>query len=145
MIPEVRFRREVHGLSATAAITGAAPQVVNGNTVELSQVEPGTLSANVTALADTDTITLTGSWQVQLKDGTTWVDLAHSSQNPAGVAFATGTAGADTAVSLVFPFPAEGHGYRRARFIVTSGTGVGGGAGVDEVSVLNYSYVTPGF
>lgn len=145
MIPDVRIQREVKGFAAAQPLTGAAPQTVNGNAVDLREVEPGTLSVHVKVLGDTNTITLTGKWQVQLKDGATWVDCAGDAQNPANVALATGTAGADAAVEKVIPFPASCYAYRKARFVVVTGVGVGGGAGVDEVQKLDYSYLTPAF
>lgn len=144
-IPDVLIMRQVKPLAAVAGITGAAPQTVNGAAIDLNDVVSGTLSAYVRAKADTNTLTLTGKWQAQLKDGATWVDVANDANNPAGVAFATGTAGVDAAVDRIFPAPQGIYAYRRARFVVTSGVASGGGAGTDEVSRLEYSYVRPTF
>lgn len=145
MIPDVLIVREKAGIAATTGFTGAAPQQVSGNAIDMREVQPGTLSVCTTVKGDTNTITLTGKWQVQLKDGATWVDVASDANNPANVALATGTAGADAAVQKVIPAPLAVHAYRKARFVVVSGVAVGAGAGTDEVSQLVYSFIKPSF
>lgn len=143
-VPEILFARNVFGSTTAAGFTGAAPQTVNGKAVIMNDVADGTLSVWCTVLADTNTLTITGKWQV-LDHAGNWVDVANEPQNPAGVALATGTAGADTAVTRVIPAPTAVYGFKQARFVWTSGTGVGGGAGVDEVSKYGYYYRRPSF
>ncbi len=144
MVPDSMYARGVKALAAVAAFTGAAPQTVNGNAVEMNDVAFGTLSARATILADTNTITITAKWQGYDKAGN-WVDVASEPQNPAGVAAATGTAGADAAVTKIIPAPTAVYAFRRARIVFTSGTGVGGGAGVDEITSQEYYYIRPTF
>lgn len=144
MIPDVLYARKVRGSTAAAGFTGAAPQTVNGNAVDMNDVAFGTLSARCTVLADTNTLTVTAKWQGKDQGGN-WVDVANEPQNPAGVALATGTAGADAAVSRIVPAPTAVYAYRQARIVFTSGVGVGGGAGVDEVSSYEYYYIKPSF
>lgn len=143
-VPEILFARNVLGLSTASGFTGAAPQTVNGKAVLLNDVQDGTLSVWCTVLADTNTLTITGKWQV-LDQAGNWVDVAYDAQNPAGVALATGTAGADAAVTKVIPAPAAVYAFRQCRFVWVTGTGVGGGAGVDEVSKYGYFYRRPSF
>lgn len=81
-----------NALAATALFTGKEFQKVRG------------LMAKVTVLAETNTLTLTAKWQVS-RDNSTWVDVANGPQNAAGVALATGTAGADTAVTRYIMCP----------------------------------------
>lgn len=83
-----------NALAATALFTGSDFQKVGG------------LMAKVVVLAETNTLTLTAKWQAS-RDNSTWVDVCNGPQNAAGVALATGTAGADTAVSKYIPCPNE--------------------------------------
>lgn len=144
MVPDVLYRRGVRKLAAAAGFTGGAPQTVNGNAVDMNDVALGSLSARATVLADTNTLTIAAKWQ-GLDKGGNWVDVAHEPQNPAAVVLATGTAGADTGVSKIIPAPTAVYAYRQARIVFTSGVGVGGGAGVDEVTSQEYYYIAPGF
>jgi hypothetical protein len=90
------------------------------------------LSALVTTLAETDTITLTARWQVS-NDNATFVNVSHGSQNAAGVALGTGTAGADTAVTVAIPAPDAVYGWKFARLAIV--VGVATGATVDTYSI----------
>ncbi len=144
MVPDVLYARGVKALSTATAFTGAAPQTVNGNAVEMNDVAFGTLSARATILGDTNTITITIKWQGKDKAGN-WVDVASEPQNPTGVAAATGTAGADAAVAKIYPAPTAVYAFKQARIVFTSGTGVGGGLGVDEVTSQEYYYIRPWF
>jgi hypothetical protein len=119
---------------AVTGFTGAAPQAVNGTSISMvaERVAIGSMSANVYALATTDTLTATAKWQVST-DATTWRD-AKGPNNPANVAIVTGTGSAVTdTVCIAAPDCVYGKPY--ARCIVVSGVGVGAGAGVDEASV----------
>lgn len=126
--------------TAAVAVSGAAPQTVNGNKVIMNVVERQTLSARVTALVTTNLLTLTAKWQVS-DDGTTFIDCAAAPNNPANVAFATGT-GAPVTTKINIPAPSGPYGMRYARLVVTSGAAAGGGAGVDEVTI-GYNWTTP--
>lgn len=126
--------------TAPAAITGAAPQTVDGAKVTMNAVERQTLSARVTALVTTSSLTLTAKWQVS-DDGSTFIDCAAAPNNPANVAFATGT-GVGVTTKINVPAPAGVYGVRYARLVLTSGVGVGGGSGVDEATV-GYNWTQP--
>lgn len=123
-----------------AAITGAAPQTVNGARVVMNGVERGTLSAKVVALVTTNLLTLTAKWQVS-DDGATYIDCAAAPNNPANIAFATGT-GAPVTTSINLPAPAGVYGVRYSRLVLTSGVGAGGGVGVDEATI-GYNWTQP--
>jgi hypothetical protein len=93
----------------------------NGSAIFLGRVgrKVSFLSAVVSVLADTNTLTLGGKWQVSA-DNSTWVDVVESN-NPANVVLATGTAGADTAVSKAIAAPDAVYGWTYARFCIVPG------------------------
>lgn len=113
--------------------SGDFDSVSAGTTVGMTAVDLGDnsrqkvrgLSALVTVDAETNTLTLAAKWQVS-NDGSTWVDVANGSQNAAAVVLATGTAGADAAVTKMIPAPDAIYGWRKARIAfvvgVTTGT-----------------------
>ena len=99
---------------------------INGNvagtaeamsTVHNAQVRPGTLSATMVIDAETNTITMEAGWQVSA-DSVTWVTLALAPNNPAAVVIATGTGGADAAVTVNIPAPASVAGHRFVRAVI---------------------------
>jgi hypothetical protein len=94
------------------------------------------LSALVVVDCETSTLTMAGKWQVS-NDGSTWIDAAHDPQNPAAVVFATGTAGADAAITRSFPAPDSIYGWRKARFAIV--TGAATGAATDTYAI-SYCY-----
>lgn len=96
----------------------------------------GSLSALVTVDAETDTLTITGRWQVS-NDKSTYVDIVPSN-NAANVIIATGTAGADAAVTKAICAPDQIFGYKYCRYVLTNG--VATGAATDTYSI-GYSYV----
>jgi hypothetical protein len=116
--------------------TDAAGTDKNGARVSMGQVLLGTLTAYVTVDAETNTLTISGRWQVS-NDDSTYVDIVESN-NPANVVLATGTAGADAAVTKAICAPDQVYGYRYARYVCTSGVAVG--ATADTYSI-GYSYV----
>ncbi len=132
------------GVNSTGVLglTGAAPQSGNGKAVVMANVATDTLAARVYALATTNTLTITGKWQVLDDDGSTWIDC-RSSTNAAQVILVTGTGSAVT-LTASFAAPNGVYGRKQARFVVTSGVGVGGGAAVDEYSIA-YDYRIPSF
>jgi hypothetical protein len=108
---------------STTLNTLVAGSTVTGNTLTTGDNARQKLR-NLSALADitivTGSLTVTGKWQVSL-DGSTWRDVAHGSQNAAGVAI--------TATGLrVFDAPAAVYGWPKVRFsLVTAGaTGAAG-------------------
>ncbi len=128
---------------AVTAFTGAAPQNVDGNTVSMiaEKVAIGSMSANVYALATTNTLTITAKWQVS-DDNSTWRDckLPNGALN---VALVTGTGSAVTdTLCLAAPDCVYGKPYARVRLV--SGTGSGGGLAVDEGSVSYNWRITNG-
>lgn len=110
-----------------------------GATVLMAKVEPGSLSATVTVDAETNTLTLTPVWQVS-NDNSTFYD-AQVSNNAAQVALATGTAGADAAVTKVISAPPAVYGWRyarcNARVGVTTGTS-------NDTATIAYNYRSAG-
>lgn len=112
-------------LVATTVTGGTA--IFMGNQVK----KVTSLSALLTVLAETNTITITAKWQVS-NDKTTWVD-AYTPQNAANVALGTGTAGADTAVTRVLTAPEGVYGWQYARIALVNG--VVTGAAVDTYSI----------
>jgi len=98
--------------TGTTVMTGiVAGTITPGNTLLMHGVMKGTLSAKFTVDAETDTIQISGLWQVS-KDGSTWVEC-----NPAWL-LATGTAGADATVTKTIDAPLAVYGYRYARAAV---------------------------
>ena len=124
----------------TTAFTGAAPQNVDGTAVSMvaERVATGSMSANVYALATTNTLTVTAKWQVS-DDGSTYRDCKPSN-GATNVALVTGTGAAVTdTVCVAAPDCVYGKPYARVRLV--SGVGVGNGLGQDEGSV-SYNWRT---
>lgn len=127
-----------------SATSGTLNTLVAGSVVGGTSLDTGdnarqklrNLSALVTVLAETNTITIAAKWQVS-NDGVTWVDVANGPQNAASVALATGTAGADVAVSRAIGAPETVYGWRKARIALV--TGVATGATADTYA-LSYCY-----
>lgn len=121
--------------------TLVAGSVVGGTAVNLgdnARQNVRALSALVTVDAETSTLTMTAQWQVS-NDGSTWVDVANGSQNAAGVALATGTAGADAAVTKAICAPDGIYGWKKARIALVTGGATGTTA---DVYTLSYCYRT---
>jgi hypothetical protein len=109
--------------------SGNLNTVTSGTTVGGTAVFPtscvaGSVSCLFNVLAETNTLTITGKFQVST-DNSTWYDLAGDAQNPANVVLATGTAGTDTATTRVLPVPpsAARWPYLRAAVVVGGTTG----------------------
>lgn len=123
------FNTDVAGTvkpGASVSIWGPAGGVVNG-----------TLAGLVIVDAETNTLTLTAYWQVS-EDGSTWYDVSAAANNPANVALATGTAGADATATEVLPAPSAVYAWSFARLVVVNG--VATGATTDTYSI-QYKYV----
>lgn len=115
--------------------TKAAGTDVTGAAVAIADARTATLCAIVTCKADTNTFTITPYWQGTL-DGSTWIDIA-TSNNAAAVALATGTAGADAAVSKIIPIQSGTYGLYQVRLALRAG--VTTGAAIDTYSI-QYAY-----
>jgi len=112
------------GGSGDLTAAPVAGTTTGGTGLSTAGVQPGSLSCLFTLLAETNTLTLTGKFQVS-DDNSTWYDLAGDAQNPANVAIATGTAGADTAVTRVLPVPSSAQGWRYIRAAIVNGVATG--------------------
>lgn len=105
----------------------AAGAAVNGNAITIgdgARLKIKGLSALVTVDAETNTITLAAKWQVS-NDNSTWYDVANGTQNAAAVVLATGTGGADAAVTKVIPAPDAVYGWVYARLSIVVGVTTG--------------------
>ncbi len=129
-----------NGVSST---TGTFDTVAPASQVSGSAIFMGNISAKVknlsckaVLLAETNTITLSTKWQVS-NDNSTWVDVANGSQNAAAVVVGTGTAGADTAVTRVYPAPDAVYGWQWARMAVVVGVTTGA---VGDTYTISYAY-----
>lgn len=103
---------------ATTAVVGAAGTTVALTAINLfsSNVETGSLSANITATAATAGITYTLKWQVS-DDASTWVDCL-AMNSAANVILTTGTA---AALSRCVEAPSCVYGKRHARLALVTG------------------------
>lgn len=118
------------------AITGAAPQTVEGPSVLMLNVEKS-LSATVYAKATTNALALTAKWQVS-NDNVSWTEIKVPN-NASNVALVTGTGSAVTS-TVVLSAPDGVYGKKHARLVVVSSGGTGAGLGADEASIA-YNYV----
>ncbi len=125
-----------------ASITGNLNTIVAGTQTGVGQVvmhyvQKDTLAALIVVDAETNGITLQADWQVS-NDGSNWYACSTAPNNPATVVLATGTAGADAAVTRVVPAPlAVYSGFTYARVAITNL--VQTGAAADTYSV-RYAY-----
>jgi len=133
----------VAGASATGTlnINGAvAGTLTAGPTVFTSAFQVGTLTADVTVDAETNTITMGVAWEVS-NDATTWKRLVLAN-NAGTVVLATGTGGADAAVTRAIVAPEQVSGWRYCRAsienLVTTGT-------TNDTYSIAYNYAKPGF
>ena len=97
----------------------AAGSTVGGSAFSTAGIEKGTLSCLFTVDAETSTLTIAGKWQVS-NDKSTWYDMPPQN-NAALVVLATGTAGADAAVSKAIPAPDAVMGWKYVRAAVETG------------------------
>ena len=135
MAPPIQWTT-VSGGSGDLTATPAAGTTTGGTAVPTASAQPGTMSCLFTLLAETNTLTLTGKFQVS-DDNSTWYDLAGDAQNPANVLIATGTAGADTAVTRVLPVPPAAVGWRYVRAAIVNGVATGA---TGDTYVLSFRY-----
>jgi len=123
-----------------APSTGTFNTITAGNAVFGNPIFMGNnfkkvsaLSAKLDLTAATATITLTAKWQGS-NDKSTWIDIAHGSNNPAGVAITTGTS---AIVSKAVPLPANSESFAYVRIAVVVGV-VTGAAG--DLYAIGYNY-----
>lgn len=114
----------VTGGSGDLTAAPVAGTTTAGTAINTAGIKLNTLSCLFTLLAETNTLTLTGKFQVS-RDNSTWYDLAGDAQNPANVLIATGTAGADTAVTRVLPVPPSATGWQWIRPAIVNGVATG--------------------
>lgn len=129
--------RPIQAAAATGNLnTVASGSIVAGNTQVMDRVAPHSLSATFTVLAETNTLTIAAIWQVSV-DGSTWLRVSPTVNNAAEVVLATGTAGADSAVTRVVPAPSAVQGFKYVRAAVLTGGTTG--AAADTYSIqLNF-------
>jgi len=120
-----------------APVTGTT---TGGTALATAGIENGTLSCLFTLDAETTSITLTGKFQVS-DDNSTWYNLAGDAQNPANVAIATGTAGADATVDMVLPVPPAALGWKYVRAAIVN-AGATGAAGDTYAMTFHFRYLS---
>jgi hypothetical protein len=111
------------GIVAIAASTnfpaGTNPQVLSGSVILMDKIAPGSLSAVVTVLPQTNTLTAYAKWQVS-EDNSTWVDVVPAN-NAANVVIATGTSGTDTATTVCMAANEALYAHKYARIQLYTG------------------------
>ena len=120
----------IDGVVAGADATGSP--VLRMNRVKR---ESDSLAAQVTVDAETDTVTLTAVWQGS-NDNSTFFDIVQPN-SAAYVIMATGTAGADAAITHIISAPIGAYSVRFVRVIIR--VGVVDGTAVDSANV-GYNY-----
>lgn len=115
---------------------GAAAKYIYGNVRNTQTVKDGTLIAVVLASAKTNTLTITGFWQVS-DDNSTWIDVVPQN-NAARVAQVTGT-GSAVASTKAYEAPTAITSFKYARFGLA--TGVGSADGTDDGGTIGYRWV----
>ena len=131
------IRNNVSAASGTFNAVGAGSDVT-GAAIFMGNIAPKVKSLSVKLVLDieTDTITVSGVWQVS-NDNSTWVDVANGSQNAAAVVFGTGTAGADASITKVLQAPDAVYGWQWARIALRVGVTTGATA---DTYALGYAY-----
>lgn len=106
-------------------LTGAVAGTQTGaGFIDMTRLEPGTLSAQVTVDAETNTIQLFADWQVS-RDNSTWLTVSGTPGNAANVVLATGTGGADASVTRVIPAPGAVYSFPFARVAIRNEVAAG--------------------
>lgn len=124
--------RYFKGAAATGNLdTIAAGVSVGGTAYPTNEIAVDTLSCLYTVDAETDTLPIACHWQVS-HDNSTWYDIKPSN-GAAYVVQATGTAGADAAVTVALEAPTGVLGWEYVRPAVK--VGVTTGAAVDTYSM----------
>ena len=129
------------GVVSGNANTLVAGSVILGPTQAQGRITPGTLSAQLTCLAQTTSLVFTPSWQVGNKADMSDAQVIETGEIGAvHAAEATGTAGVDVAVTRAVPAPSAVQGFKYARLVLTVSGATG--AAADTYSIgYNYRYV----
>lgn len=118
------FSRLVTLAATTGDIDGvSAGTVTAGPALSMHHVAMGTLAAVVTVDAETNTLTMAAVWEAS-EDGTTWSRLVQPNA-AAEVVLATGTSGADAAVTRAISAPPGAYAFRHVRCSILSGVATG--------------------
>lgn len=116
--------RYFKGAAATGNLdTIAAGVSVGGTSYPTNEIAVDTLSCQFVVDAETDTLTIACHWQVS-HDNSSWYDVKPSN-GAAYVAQATGTMGADAAVTVVLEAPTGVLGWEYVRPAVKVGVTTG--------------------
>jgi hypothetical protein len=128
-----RYNSSIATGNFTGATTGAQ---VNGNRLHIgeSQRDIVDLAAHIIATVTMTNALMKAQWQGS-DNGTDYVNVAHSPENPAGIAVATGVASGNT-LAVGAPPGLYGYKYGRCAVVFTSTTA---GTTNDAVSV-GYTY-----
>jgi hypothetical protein len=132
-----RVKNAQNALTSTLFGTSAAPQTVAGNSVLMSKVAPGTMTAHIVAICKTSTLTMAPKWQVSDDGGGTWYDVK-SQNNAAYVTFTAGT-GSSVTTTIELDGPISLSGHRLARAVVF--TGVTTADGLVDAASVQYSWL----
>lgn len=124
-----------------AALSGdfngdAAGTTASGTAVTMRTVEPGTLSAYFDLSAFTNTMTISGYFEVS-NDTSTWIRV-YPLNNAANVVMTTGT-GSAVLYDGVIGFPLECYGWKFARATVVNG--VATGASASDTYAITYRWL----
>jgi hypothetical protein len=126
------------GLVSGNANALAIGSYIAGAVQTMARVKMGSLAAMVVADVETTSLTMAGTWQgSNTLDFAVAVDLANAPQNPAPTVLATGTAGADAAVTKAFPAPDAAYSFRFVRFRLLTAGATGGAA---DTYAIGYCY-----
>lgn len=130
---------KVTTVATTGVLTGVvAGTVTPGATIPINTIQPGSLVGHAVLDAETDTITLYLDWQVS-DDASTWYTV-QPANGAANVIQATGTSGADAAVTCVLEAPQSVYSFKYARLGVRNQ--VANGLIADTYSI-KYHYLKP--
>ncbi len=121
--------------TASTGIAGASGTVVTGNPVTLAAAQHGSISALVTLIVETNTVTLAPKWQVS-NDNVTYYDVQG---NTGTTRTGTGSTATTTEVLVLN----AGCVWRYARVAVV--VGVTTAVVTKEFFSVSYNYLTPAF
>lgn len=128
-----RFNASIVTGNFTGATTGAS---VNGGSLHIGETQRDVqnISARIIATITMTNATVKAQWQGS-NDNAAWDNVAHSPENPAGVALATGVA-SGTTLGVGAPEGVYGYKYARCQLLWTSTTA---GTTNDAMSI-GYTY-----
>ncbi len=129
------FNRQAYKVGTiTGSCSGMAVGVTKtGTTVAMNDVEDGTLSAYISVVVGTDTLTWTPGWKVS-QDDSTFLTLKNETNTAV-----TATSGATGTTTLVLSAPAGVYGWPFARAELLSG-GTAAATGTGDTWDIRYTY-----